>query len=332
MILIGVFIKNTMKNKIVIITLSIISIILTALVYGGNVIPYTHNSNSIYVNGVINNKYVEDTNYAGWKGIESLSNTYSGYINRIHKLYGVNNVVLHFDLIWPFEGKEDIFKKLMKREDIVIIIGSIRNIDSIMKTKDTPITGEVIIKYKVYIEDVIVNNAVKINVDDRLNEIRRECDADPDLCVIAKQQLSTIRQVGNRISEGKVIEVLVSAFIAIDSIQKDKLDIGDVAYPFPLLNPGNKYILFLTVDIDGSIRLLQDWVYGLYAYLIKDDRVYSLNYIGYPILLDPVKFFNDQGIYWWNNKSYIELRQEALAKLSIYGEEVNTFLLNITKG
>jgi len=60
--------------------------------------------------------------------------------------------------------------------------------------------------------------------------------------------------------------------------------------------------------------------------------VYSLNYIGYPILLDPVKFFNDQGIYWWNNKSYIELRQEALAKLSIYGEEVNTFLLNITKG
>ncbi len=89
------------------------------------------------------------------------------------------------------------------------------------------------------------------------------------------------------------------AFIAKDSINKTNLTIEDVASPFPLLEPGNQYLVFIKPEPNG-IQVYYDFIWGPWAYLIQDGKVYSLNNVKPPdnVILDPTKFFKSPYIHW----------------------------------
>jgi len=149
------------------------------------------------------------------------------------------------------------------------------------------------------------------------------------MCGNITEQLNAKRMYAEQIEENITPKVSLLAFISKDAITKENLTIEDVASPFPLLDPGNEYVLFLLVAHTG-VSVYHDFVWGLYAYLVKDGKVYSMNYIEYPVKLDPVEFFEDESINWkWGSYTYCELRQIAIQKLKACAVQLEDFIENV---
>ena len=228
---------------------------------------------------------IEDPNYAGWRGCESLVKPISKYMARMK---GLDSSAIVMDVYWPLEGVEDPLSYVAGMDGITVIVGSVEEIRNV--TVDDK--GYAYVVYSVRVADVVK---------------------------------------GDLVGEGDLVDVYVLAYLASDAMNKTTgLTIEDVASPFPLLNPGNEYVLFLRETSDGRIMVYQDFVWGHYAYLVVDGRVYSLNYISYPVELRPEEFFTGEMINWMNpSHDYSALREEALSKLSVYGESLDDFIQDI---
>ncbi len=298
-----------------------------------------------------------DENYAGWRGIEALGGSYGSYVSQIRQLIGVE-ALLHHDVYWPYEQVDDIFCELARREDLVVLVGRVLRVHSIEVTELTRISGEVIVKYDVIVERVVLNNPASIQSRPS-DAVEREYEAAINILKYELEQglidqetyekllekyrrgleatlkyHELLRIAGESIRENAVVVLSVPAYVAIDSFNKvlegEALSITDIASPFPLLNPGNTYVLFISPMGERSGVIIYDLVYGLYAFYVKDQRVYSLDRIAHPVSLDPVRFYEDsQEIYWWNNRPYRELRSIALARLLLSGEHLETIMIRI---
>lgn len=49
----------------------------------------------------------------------------------------------------------------------------------------------------------------------------------------------------------------------------NKLSLKDTASPFPLLNPGNTCVILLRATGNKTRAVVEDLVYGLYAFLVR---------------------------------------------------------------
>jgi len=115
--------------------------------------------------------------------------------------------------------------------------------------------------------------------------------------------------IKGNISQNEYIEVAVNAYLSKNyfdyknniTIQGKDLNPSLVASLFPLLNVGDRYILFLFYfdryhNIKSPYVLLSDITFGYFAYLITDDnKVYSLNNIKYPVEYDFASVFDRPG-------------------------------------
>lgn len=93
------------------------------------------------------------------------------------------------------------------------------------------------------------------------------------------------------------------AYVSIDAfgkvLQCEELYTRNVASPFPSPNLGNTHVLLTTPTSNRTGIIISDKVYGLYMFLVKDGRVYSLDCVNYPVGLNPVKFHeNSPEINW----------------------------------
>ncbi len=247
---------------------------------------------STTINSPVNENEVETTDNQllkitdpNYVGWKGTESLIKPYSKYVVTLMGTNGFT--GDFFWPFVSSENPLKELLSMDDIAVIIASIDNI--------TGVQVENVYAYVVYgvkIERAIKNASI------------------PNASLI---------------KEGSILEVKLTAFISKDAIGKKNLTISDVATPFPLLNPGNTYLLFLQITTTG-VRVYYDFVWGPYAYLIRDNKVYSLNYIEYPVELEPIDFFEDENISWeWGSYTYSELRQLAIQKLKAYAIPLNDF-------
>ncbi|MEB3816776.1 MAG: hypothetical protein LRS46_02385 [Desulfurococcales archaeon] len=179
--------------------------------------------------------------------------------------------------------------------------------------------------YKASIDKVIMlpRNTIKLPPQEA-------CAKTPTLCDTAKKQHEIINNLISTIKENNTIELIVPAFIAKEAVNKTNLTLDDVATPFPLLEPGYKYIVFLDAELDG-IHVHYDLVWGPWAYLVLNGKVYSLNYVKPPdnVSLDPSELFKGSHIHW-QPYPYDQLREIALQKLSANGESLEDFISKVT--
>ncbi len=96
------------------------------------------------------------------------------------------------------------------------------------------------------------------------------------------------------------VEIYVRAWPAREYLDNVSAidDLSEIAVPYPLIDVGYEYILFLQY-IDGKLFLIDDWVWGYHAYLVLGDNVYSLNLINISIKLDPEEVFVRDNVAWW---------------------------------
>ena len=260
---------------------------------------------------------IMDPNYVGWRGTESLVKPFSKYMAALTGADGFTG-----DFFWPFVSSENPLEELSSMDDIAIVVATI---DNITRVQVKGVYAYVI--YEVKINRVVKNASIPYTL---LHNIE-ECSKSKlnESCEILSSELEAMRSYLALIKEDGILEVRLTAFISKDAIGKKNLTIKDVATPFPLLNPGNKYLLFLQITATG-VRVYYDFVWGPYAYLIKDDKVYSLNYIEYPVELEPIEFFEDDNISWeWGSYTYSELRQLAIQKLKAYAIPSDDFIKSL---
>jgi hypothetical protein len=267
-------------------------------------------------NSVLSNESIELRKYSGWKGVESMITPLDEYAKT------VNEATISFsDLLWPYANSQNPFRDLVNR-GIDVVIVTITSIKNIRHYSDI----FVYVVYNARIDKIIVkpNNTIAIPP-------QAVCIKSPELCELARNQSRIIDNLISTIREGNTIELSVRAFIAKDSINKTNLTISDIASPFPLLEPGNQYLVFVRPELDG-IHVYYDFVWGPWAYLIQDGKVYSLNYIkpSANISLDPTKLFKSPYIHW-KPYPYEKLREIAIQKLSVNGESLEDFILKITR-
>ena len=255
-----------------------------------------------------------DNNYAGWKGVESFIKPFSRYMETLTEAGFIG------DFFWSFVSSENPLKELASRDDIAVIIATIENIAGI-QVED----AYAYVIYEIKIIHVIKNASISDTVSYNIGE----CSKSGELCEITSNEPGAMRRCSAQIREGHILEVSLTAFISKDAIGKRNLTIKDVASPFPLLNPGNEYLLFLQLATTG-IRVYYDFVWGPYTYLVRDGKVYSLNYVEYPVELDPTEFFEDENISWeWGTYSYHDLRRIADQKLKAYAVPSEDFIKNV---
>ncbi len=256
---------------------------------------------------------VYDENYMGWNGSNDLLIPFTKYVLRDYR-----HVVI--DMYWPLIYCNEGFSCISK--DNVVVYGEIVGIKNITKV----VNGRVVIIYEVGVLDVISKPSISIDeIKDKpcdyivINNTR-VCDVEYDIYLRNK----TIELLNN-ITEGKIIEVRVFAWLSKSVLNENTsvISIKEVASPFPLLNVGNEYIMFIKVNPD-SIELLYDHVFGLYAYIVVNGSVYSLNFIDYPVEQDPIKFFSDPRVTW-HPYNYENLRQIALNNYGVYNLSINDF-------
>ncbi len=251
---------------------------------------------STTINSPVNENEVETTDNQSLKitdpnyaGWKGMEGLIKPYSKYVVTLMGTNGFT--GDFFWPFVSSENPLKELLSVDDIALVRASINNITGVQLEN---VYAYVV--YEVKIDRVIKNASI------------------PNTSLI---------------KEGNLLEVKLTAFISKDAIKKKNLTIKDVATPFPLLNPGNTYLLFLQITPAG-VRVYYDFVWGPYAYIITDNKVYSLNYIEYPVELEPIEFFEDDNISWeWGTYTYSELRQLAIQKLEAYAVPLDDFIRNI---
>ncbi len=271
---------------------------------------------------------IHDENYNGWKGTDQLLETFTAY-----KYLGITGnlsgkPIIHMDLYWPLASCDNGFKCLLG-ENIVVIIGRVENITEIAVHKNYTVT----LKYRVEVTRIIYKPTVDIpSYEGRMCDYIEYangtliCDTQ-----VAIQEKKTIKQLIDNITIGKEITLKMPAWLTKDAITSNNtkdVNICDVGSPFPLLDPGNTYVLFIRVDKNGY-SILYDFVYGPYAYMVVDGRVYSLDYVDYPVKMDPEKFFNADGVYWYPD-NYEELRKMALERYSAHGIPLQDFIHMIT--
>ncbi|OYT39316.1 MAG: hypothetical protein B6U89_04315 [Desulfurococcales archaeon ex4484_58] len=128
------------------------------------------------------------------------------------------------------------------------------------------------------------------------------------------------------------IEVVVNAWPAREYLDNTSMinDLSMIAVPYPLIDIGFKYILFLKYVDEGKWYLLDDWVWGYYAYLVLDDQVYSLNLLNLSIKLEPEEIFDRENVAWWP-KDY-ETLHETYTQLFTYCGSLEDFkaIINVS--
>ena len=262
-------------------------------------------------------RLIELERYSGWKGVESMITPLDEYIRT------VSGAAISFsDLLWPYANSQNPFQDSVNK-GLGVVIVTITSVKKVYRHYD-------IFAYVVYdarIDKIIVkpNNTITI-----LSQAI--CIKSPELCDLAENQSKIINNLISTIKEGNIIELIVHAFIAKDSINKTSLTISDVASPFSLLEPGYQYLVFLRPELDG-IHVYYDYVWGPWAYLIQDGKVYSLNYVkpSTNVSLDPTKLFKSSYIHW-EPYPYEKLREIAIQKLSVNGESLERFISKVTGG
>ncbi|MET1160862.1 MAG: hypothetical protein ABWW65_07870 [Thermoprotei archaeon] len=262
------------------------------------------------------NELIELETYSGWKGVENMITPLDEYEKTVK-----GDAISFSDLLWPHADSQNPFENLVDR-GVGVAIVTITSVEAVYRYQD-------VFAYVVYsarIDKVIVKPSNTIAIPPE-----SVCIKDPEFCELAKNQSRVIDNLLSMIRENNTVELLVRAFIAKDSINKTNLTISDIASPFPLLEPGYQYLVFLKPDLDG-IHIYYDFVWGPWVYLILEGRVYSLNYVKPPanVSLDPTKLFKSPYIRW-KPYPYEKLREIALEKLSIYGEKLENFISKITK-
>jgi len=260
--------------------------------------------------------FIKIKTYSGWKGVESIVTPLDEYI-RSTRGSGV-----HFsELLWPYANTQNPLHDLANKGTGVAVV-TILSVD------------------RVYLDNIHAYIAYEARVDKVTVKPRNTielppqavCTKDPALCDLAMRQYEAVNNLISLFRENNTIELIVPAFIDRDSINKTNLTINDVATPFPLLEPGYQYLVFLDLSPDG-IHVHYDYVWGPWAYLVLDGKVYSLNYVRPPnnISLDPSKLFESPYINW-QPYPYEQLREIAIQKLSVNGEPVENIILKITRG
>jgi len=285
------------------------AILVVYLVYPSAPIPSKY---SVEVAG--GNRSIELKTYSGWRGVEAMVTPLDEYIKSIV------GAVPHADLIWPLADSRNPFHDLLNSG----AGGALVTILSVDRIQRYNIYAYVV--YKTRVDQVIAKPRNTIGLPPE-----EECVKAPELCDLAKRQREIIDSLISVIERNNVIEVIVPAFIAKESVGKTNLSISDVATPFPLLEPGYQYLVFLRPELDG-IHIHYDYVWGPWAYLVLDGRVYSLNYVKPPdnVSFDPVKLFVSPYTYW-EPYPYEQLRKIAIQKLSINGEQLESFINKILK-
>lgn len=204
--------------------------------------------------------------YSGWNGVENMVTPLDEYIRAI-----TGGNVMFSDLLWPHTDSPNPFRDLVDR-GVGIAIVTVLSIECVDRYYDSFVS----VVYKAKIDKVIVKPVNTIIISSQT-----ECIKAPELCELAEKQSKIIDEFISAIREDNTIELLVSAFIAKDSMNKTALTISDIASPFPLLEPGYQYLVFLKPEPFGII-VHGDYVWGPWAYLILNGRVYSLNYVKPP--------------------------------------------------
>ena len=229
--------------------------------------------------------------------------------------------IYYGDFYWPLADSKRPFQEILEQGSGAVMV-TILSIDRVYRHGIYAY-----ITYKAKIGKVIAKPRNTVETPPQA-----VCAKDPASCDQARKQYDTISNLISRIREGNTIELIVPAFIARDAIGKSNLSIRDVATPFPLLEPGYQYIVFLDPELDG-VHVHYDYVWGPWAYLVWEGRVYSLNYVRVPgnVSLEPSKLFSSPNIRW-APYPYNQLREAALRKLSASGVELNKFIARINGG
>ena len=261
-------------------------------------------------------RFIELKEYSGWKGVESMITPLDEYVKNVN-----GAAILFSDLLWPQANSQNPFRDLVDR-GVGVAIVTITSIKNVHRYHD-------IFAYVVYnarIDKVVVKPVNPITIPPEV-----ECIKSPELCELAENQSKVIDDLISMAREGNTVELSVRAFIAKDSINKTKLTIKDIASPFPLLEPGYQYLVFLKPELDG-IHVYYDFVWGPWAYLIQGGKIYSLNCIKPPanVSLDPTKLFKSPYIHW-KPYPYEKLREIAIQKLSVNGEPLENFISEIIR-
>ncbi|MEB3756737.1 MAG: hypothetical protein GSR79_07780 [Desulfurococcales archaeon] len=288
-----------------------IGLSITLLLYSPALVPSNNSPRTIPNNG-----FIELKTYSGWKGVESTITPLDEYVKSTH-----GSSVYFSDLLWPLADAQNPFHDLLDKGSGVVTV--------------TVLSVERVYRYNIYayivyearVNQVIVKPQNTIEIPPQT-----VCVKDPAFCDSAKKQHEVIKNLISTIRENNTIELIVPAFITKESINKTNLTINNVATPFPLLEPGYQYLVFLDPELDG-IHVHFDYVWGLWAYLVLDGEVYSLNYVKPPsnISLNPSKLFESPYIHW-KPYPYEKLREIATQKLSVNGEQLKNFILKITRG
>ena len=226
--------------------------------------------------------------------------------------------IYYGDFYWPLADSKRPFQDFLEGGSGAVMV-TILSIDRVY-----PHSIYAYITYKAKINKVIAKPRNTVETPPQA-----VCAKDPASCYQARKQYDTISNLISRIREGNTIELIVPAFIARDAIGKSNLSIRDVATPFPLLEPGYQYIVFLDPELDG-VHVHYDYVWGPWAYLVWEGRVYSLNYVRVPgnVSLEPSKLFSSLNIRW-APYPYDQLRETALRKLRASGVALNKFIAGI---
>ena len=290
---------------------AVISLSMILLMYHPLLIPSNNSTETIS-----NNRFIELKTYSGWKGVESMAIPLNEYIKSTS-----GPSIYSSDLLWPLANVENPFHDLLNKGTGVVIV-TILSVDRVYRYN---IYAYVV--YKARIDKVIVEPQNTIELPSKT-----ACVKDPALCNLTKRQHEVIKNLISTIKENSTIELIVPAFIAKESVNKANLTINDVSTPFWLLEPGYQYLLFLDPRLDG-IHVHYDYVWGPWAYLVLDGRVYSLNHVKPPnnVSLDPSKLFKSPYIHW-KPYPYEQLREIAIHKLSVNGVRLENFILKIVRG
>ncbi len=296
--------------------LSIMLTVAVALSIALLIYPYARAPSNISTGVLHNNKSIVLKTYSGWKGVESLITPLDEYIK-----FNDGSSVHFSNLLWPYADVQNPFHDILNNGTGVVTV-TVLSIDKVYRHNIY-----VYVVYNARVDKVIVKpqNTIKLPP-------QTVCVKDPMLCDLAKKQYEAINNLISMIKENNTIKIIVPAFIAKGSANKTNLTVNDVATPFPLLEPGYQYVVFLDPSLDG-IHVHYDYVWGPWAYLILNGKVYSLNYVKPPgnVSLDPSKLFKSPYIRW-KPYPYEQLRRIAIRKLSVNGEELGDFISRVTKG
>jgi len=211
---------------------------------------------------------IEDKNYMGWKGTDELPNLFTP------------SVIWDLTTIWAKATYGEVSLKTVVELSDVIIIGKVTGI----KELSIEVSGD----FEKYGMFVLEDHSLKYTV------------------LVEKV-------IKGNLTENEYIEVIVDAYLSKNyfdyknniTIQGKDLNPSLVASLFPLLNVGNRYILFLWYfdehhNIQSPYRVFYDLTFGYFAYLITDDnKVYSLNNIKYPVRYDFASILDNHSVILW---------------------------------